>query len=945
MSIIKSIVLSLCLLLSVSALAQRGIVKGKILDTSTTEVILSATITSPTSGGGGYSDEMGNFTASFEVGTHSVVIKLMGYDTKTINNVKVIDGEETDLGTILISSQAAEAIKGGVTIRVKKSTTSESALITAQKKSVNLMDGNSKQAMAKVGDGDAATAASRVTGVSIDGGKYVFVRGLGDRYTKTVLNGMELPGLDPDRNTVQMDIFPTNLIDNIVVLKSFTPNLAGDFTGGWVDIQTSDFQAKEVFDVSLSIGYNPKMNLTEDYLSHKAGFGDVFAFGNRTRKIPFDEAIVIPKSEYTQSNGGAQKAASHANAFNKTMAVEAVTSFLNTSFSINYGNQINKKKKTYGYNLAAGYSNNYKYFDEATYQTFLKNSDKSKNELILAEKNNGSIGENEILWSALANGSIKKGRQSITSTLFHTQNGVKKSSQLDYENIANPFGDAGARLDRSVLYYNQRTLTSLLIEHTLKNDSGWNFIAKLSPSVSSNNEPDMRITAISFNEEGDYNFNVGAGSEVKRLYRSLFEINLNGKWDAERTYQLKGKRETKVKLGLANNIKNRDFGVLQYIYLPVGNFSLNGNPNQIFDEYLFDPATGEGFTVFGEPIKANEYNATLNVMGAYAMNEYPVSNRLTAVYGVRVEKTDMFYSGENTQNVSYVNEKVLDELNVLPSLNLVYRATSNMNLRIAATRTIARPSFKEKSLAQIFDPITGRTFIGNLDLEQTEVTNLDLRFEKFMKRGELISISGFYKNFINPIEIVVYKPETPSNFTPRNSTSANVFGAEFEFKKSLSTIMMNNFFVSTNLSFIISEVKMTDQEIFGKANELRNGQVLGETREMQGQAPFIINLGLNYENREKGLNANLSYNVQGPKLAIVGIGRLLDVYTESFHSLNFKASCRFMKNNKAQLSLAVDNLIGDDNLQVYRGYETEDQVFTQLIPNRTVKVGFSYKIK
>lgn len=946
MSIVRSIILSLVtMLLCVSALAQRGTVSGKLVDESTGEVLTSATITTATSPGGGYSDFEGKFAADLQVGTHIIDIKLMGYTTKTILAVVVTDGGTTDLGLIKLSNAAQEAVKGGVTIRVKKSTTSESALITAQRKSVKIMDGTSKQAMTKVGDGDAAAAASRVTGVSIDGGKYVFVRGLGDRYTKTVLNGMELPGLDPDRNTVQMDIFPTNLIDNIVVLKSFTPDLAGDFTGGWVDVQTSDFQAKEVFGVSASIGYTPGMNLTDDYLTHDGGIGELFAFGRSSRKVPFGEAKVIPFSQYTQSNGGAQKAQDNANAFSKNIAATNATNLMNTSFSINYGNQINKRKRTYGFNLAAGYSNNFKYFDKAIYQSFIKSADKSENEFILAEKNNGSVGENEVLWSALANGSYKRGRHSLSTTLFHTQNGVKKSSQLIYENVANPFGDAGAMLDKDVLYYNQRTLSSLMIEHKLKNDSGWSFNTKVSPSISSNNEPDMRITSISFDENGDYRFNVGAGSEVTRLYRSLTELNLNAKVDAERILPLSRKRETKLKFGVANNVKSRDFGVFQYNFLPVGSFILNGDPNQIMDEYLFDASTGEGFTLFGEPIKSNEYNATLNVAAAYAMNEYPVSSRLTAVYGVRVEKADMFYTGENTNNESYTNEQVLNEFNVLPSVNLVFRAATDINVRLAGTRTVARPSFKEKSLAQILDPISGRTFIGNLDLKQTEVTNLDIRFEKFMKRGELISVSGFYKNFTNPIEIVVYKPETPSNFTPRNAVSANVFGAEFELKKSLDVIGLNDFSVATNVSFITSKVEMTAQEIQGKTNELREGQTLGTTREMQGQAPYIINFGLNYQNKGEDLNANMSYNVQGPKLAIVGIGRLPDVYTESFHSLNFKASYSFLAEDKAQLSFSVDNLLGDDNLQVYRGFEAQDQVFTQLLPQRTFKVGFSYKIK
>jgi TonB-dependent receptor len=924
--------------------AQRGDVTGAIFDMETNEMLLGVTISSTTSNGGGYSDEGGVFTANFAAGLQTIVIDYIGYKTKTIENVTVTEGGVTDLGKVEIGYATESQV--GVTVMVKRKTNTKNALIAAERKSVNVMSAVSSETMKKSGVSNAAAAAGKVSGVSIDGGKYVFVRGLGDRYTKTVLNGMELPGLDPDRNTVQMDIFPTILIDNIIVRKSFTPNLSGDFTGGWIDIKTKDFQEKEVFDVSVSLGYNPDMNLNKDFIIQSGNMGDAYAVGGRSRKLPFAEQK-IPVSQWATNPELAQ---SNAAAFSKNMGVQQKTSLLNSSFSVNYANQKDSDGKTFGYNLAAGYSNTYTYYDMATYETYLRDEDKDENELILAEKNNGTVGENEVLWSALANGSYKRNKQSMSATLFHTQNGIKKTSKLYYDNIANPFGDAGASLDKDILYYNQRTLSSLMLVHTYENgDSSWKYTSRVSPSVSSNNEPDMRITALS-SQEGQYEFNVGAGSEISRLYRKLFEYNLNTKFDAEKTFILKNKKKTKVQYGVANNIKSRDFGVIKYGFqAPSYDLNFNGDPNQIFNDYLFDAETQEGFFVFGEPIKSNQYTATSNVIGVYAMNEMPMlsQDRLNVVYGVRLEKADMFYTGENTQGLSFSNEKVLNEFNVLPSVNLIYKVTTKMNLRFAGTRTLARPSFKEKSLAQIFDPISGRTFIGNLDLEQTEVTNFDFRYEWYMNRGEVFSVGTFYKNFINPIETVVYTPETPTNFTPRNAKSANVYGVEVELKKGFKSLSnsLKNFYAATNISYIYSEVEMTEKEIEGKSNELRTGQSLGTKREMQGQAPYIINASLNYDNDESGLNANVSYNVQGSKLAIVGIGRVADVYSESFHSLNVKTSWTFGKNDKMKGSLSATNILADDKLQVYRSYEAQDQIFTQLRPMRTFKVGFSYSIK
>ena len=931
-----------------SATAQRGFVSGKIIDSNTGEALASATITTPTSSGGGYSNLEGVFNASFAVGTHNIEIKLMGYDTSIIANVVVLADSTTYIDVVKLSAASAEeAVKGGVLIIIKRKTDSDAAILADMKNSVNLQDGTGAKEMSKVGAGNAAAAAQRVTGVSIDGGKYAFVRGLGDRYTKTVLNSMELPGLDPDRNTVQMDIFPTNLIDNIKVLKSFTPNLAGDFTGGWVDVKTKDFQAREIFEVSASLGFNPAMNLTGDYFSYQKSTADVFALGAGSRKLPFAEERIA--ASLWATNG--EKAQDLVESFDKTMSPERKTSLLNSSFSLSYGNQKDTNGRTFGYNLAMGYSNSYTYYDQAIYETYLKNLDATVNELTLATQNNGSVGENEVLWSALANGSKKKGKHSFTTTLFHTQNGINKSSLLNFENINNPFGDAGARLDKGILYYNQRRLTSLLLRHTYGDvDTSWKITSSLSPSLSSNNEPDMRITALSPDENG-YRFNVGAGSEVSRIYRRLDEIGVNAKVDFERSFKLKNDSKTKVLFGAANNVKSRQFGVVKYTFQAptYAGMDFSGDPSQIFEEFLFDNETGDGFNVSGGPVKANFFDAWMNVAGGYVMNELPLmSERINLIYGVRVEKADMYYTGSNTNGQEYTNENVLNELNVLPSFNFLFKATPKINIRAAATRTLARPSFKEKSLAQIIDPISGRTFIGTIDLLQTDVTNFDFRFEWYMNRGEILSIGAFYKDFTNPIETVVYTPETPTNFTPRNAASAKVYGVEFEIKKALSRDYKNKWsqlFVATNVSYIISEVTMTPKEIEGKTNELRVGQVLGTTREMQGQAPYIVNASVNYDGRENGLNMNVSYNVQGPKLAIVGIGRVADVYTESFHSLNAKVSYEVGKEKRAKWSVGVTNILADDKLQVYRSYQAQDQIFTQLLPSRTFKVGFSYKIK
>ena len=374
-------------LLNLNLFASEGTIKGKIIDENG-EPLFAANIGIKGTSYGTSTDFDGLFELNVPEGKYDLSLSFIGFNTLEIKDVLVQKESIQSLNDIILTSNTVSLNTVTISATVQRNT--ESALMVVKKKSPILMDGISSQSFKKSADGNAASAAKRVSGVSVIGGKYVFIRGLGDRYTKTQLNSIDVPGLDPDRNTVQMDIFPTNLIDNIIILKSFTPNLAGDFTGGWVDIQTKDFQSKEVFNFSLGIGYNPAMNFNSNYLSHESTSGDILAFGRSSRELPFSKPKVIPKSEYTQSGGGAQRAESNANAFNKNMDVLTQSSLLNTSFSLDYGNQFNKKNKTYGFNVASGYSNTFSYFDNVIFETYLKNADKTVNELTLAEKNNGS---------------------------------------------------------------------------------------------------------------------------------------------------------------------------------------------------------------------------------------------------------------------------------------------------------------------------------------------------------------------------------------------------------------------------------------------------------------------------------------------------------------------------------------------------------------------------
>ena len=452
----------------------------------------------------------------------------------------------------------------------------------------------------------------------------------------------------------------------------------------------------------------------------------------------------------------------------------------------------------------------------------------------------------------------------------------------------------------------------------------------------------------------------GEGALVNRAFRNLVEINLNAKADLKWDFnQWKGMKSS-VKTGFYFLTKERTFDVVEYNFRNIGQPDYNGDPNQLFTEdYLFDaqtsPNTLEGLYVIGQIDSSNIYTANQNIIAGYLMNELPIDSSFKITYGVRVEKSQMRYTGQRQTIIDpkedvFNDRVVLDELDILPGIGMVYSFPKDFNIRANFSQTLARPSFKEKSGAQIYDAITQITFIGNLDLVQTYISNYDLRFEKYMKGADIVSVSGFYKDFTNPIEVVSYNATSADNITPRNIDNAKVMGIEFEVKKGLEFLSekMKNISIGTNITFSKSEVRMSDIEYESRLLEARDGETIERTRKFQGQAPFLINSFLGYGNQKNGLDINLSYNVQGKNIAVVGIGRIPDVYNKPFHDLSLKVSKGLGKTEeyepkKHTVSVTFRNMLNQKRERIYSSYNAQDQIFSSYSEGMFFGFGYSYK--
>jgi len=951
MGIKNTLSLIIILTTSLGLFAQKGKIRGKIIEDATGQPLIGCSVIIEGTTNGSITDFDGNFSISAEPGTYNLISSYVSFATQKISGVSV----KADGVTVINIRMKDQAITGETfELTATQVKNNEAAISTIKQKSVNLVDGISAQTFAKTGDNSAAGALKRVTGVSIQGGKDVYVRGLGDRYTKTILNGITIPGLDPDRNSVQVDIFPTNVVDNIVVYKTFTPDLPGDFTGGMIDIITKDFPESRTFGFSASFSYNPDMHFKNDFLTFSGPTSDLWAAGSSDRANPVNPKTVIPRPLITANNNVLLERVTKS--FDTEMASIRGGSLLNQNYSLSYGNQHEREKTTYGYVVSLGYSMKYTHYRDWEFNTYQNSDTTEKFNLELVESNQGEIGRQEVLWNGLASFSVKRAKSKYSLTFFHTQNGIKTASKVMQKNSSN-FSDNFVTLDKTTLYYNQRSISNVLLGTKHQFNNKLELKTAISPSLALNEEPDLRQTIFTITDDGKYTFATGEGALINRAFRSLEEVNLNAKADLKWDFNQWSDLKSNIKTGFAYTYKNRTFDVVEFNFRNVGKMDYSGDPNQPFtQEYLFSatnsPKTFTGIYPIGQVDSSNIYISNQTVIAGYIMNELPIDSTLKIIYGARIEKAEMRYTGEkqtviNPKTDKFDDRVVLDELDVLPSFGVIYNLFKDFNARANFSRTLARPSFKEKSGAQIYDAVTQITFLGNLDLVQTYVNNYDLRFEKFFKSADLVSVSGFYKTFINPIEVVSYNATSADNITPRNIDNAAVLGVEFEVRKGLDFISerFKDFSIGGNITFVKSEVEMSEAEYVARVKEARLGQTIEKTRPFQGQAPFLVNSYLNYANIDKGWDISLNYNVQGKSLAIVGLGRIPDVYDKAFHDLGFRISKGLGETKRHKINFSVNNIINQKRQRIYSSFKGNDEIFSSFTEGRFIGFGYSYTLK
>lgn len=963
----RAFIIALFCFSAVSVQAQKGFIRGAVQDDANGELLIGVTVAVAGTTTGAITDLDGKFSISLDPGTYTLKVSYISFQGQTIEGVEVKAGQATVLNNIRMKQATLEVAE--VVVKAEMVRTNEAAMMMMKQKSVAMIDGISSEKMQLTGDATAIEAAKRVTGVSVEGGKYVYVRGLGDRYSKTMLNGMDIPGLDPDRNSLQLDIFPSNLIQNITVSKNFTADMPADFTGGMMNIETKDFPDNRILTVSLGVGYNPFMHFNSNYLSYKGGSTDYLGFDDGTRALPTAASSqFIP----TPTSGApAQQVNGFIRSFNPTLGASRQMSPMDFSGSFTYGDQFSLKKggedkgRSLGFIMSLSYKSDYKYYDDVRYGEYQRFSDPSLNELRYATVQNGEMGEHSVLLGGIIGLAYKSSKSKVKLTVMHLQSGESRAAKFNIDNDGAAVGQSGYIAYSDNLEYNQRSLTNFLLAGSHLMAKGWDLEWKLSPTISVSDDPDIRKTAFTVTPVNTF-FSAGAGGNPSRIWRSLSEMNMSGRVDVTKKMKFQ-KLDVNVKFGALHTYKQRDYEIL---FFDIQFFGTQSWPepeaNNVLTAANIYDGTSKPNNIYyqsgNRTPNANQYSSNINNSAGYVSTELDIMKRFKVIAGLRAEyyvqrhtgRDQAYASGDVVNGRNLNDEKVLETINLFPSLNFIYAINEKQNLRLAYSRTVARPSFKEMSFAQILDPITNRIFNGGLfryvneqgvvswngELLETDIDNIDLRWEYFGKNNQMYSVSGFFKHFDNPIEMVrIPEQQTSTEFQPRNVGTGLVFGIELEGR----TPSIKGFSASANVTIAHSIATMSEVEFTARQLYARDGQTVTNKRQMAGQSPYVINAGLNYTNKTLGMDIGLFYNVKGPTLEVVGIGLYADVFSEPFHSLNFSFNQKLGKRKNTSIDFKVANILNDRLESFYQSHEAEKQVFSSINPGVSFGLGVSHR--
>jgi TonB-dependent receptor len=870
--------------LSFAATAQKTKIEGKVTDSKTGLALPGVSVLIKNSNKGVATDQEGRYVINADAGTKITLIFSYNGITKEVEDIEVKNNEISTQDVALdVKAKTGEGVVVRSTTNARKETAA--SLIAFQKNTNTVASVISSEAIRRSPDKNTGEVLKRIPGTSIQEGRFIVVRGLADRYNQAMLNGVLLTSTEPDRKTFSFDLIPSSMIDNIVVNKAFVPEYPGEWAGGLIQVNTKDIPSKGFFNIQIGTGFNSQ-TLGRDFYRDKSGNNSLLGIDNGSRDLPdayttkseFDNLTITEKTAI----GKQMK-----NAWTATKG----SPMPNVSLQLNGGFNTKLFKKIIGGNFGISYSKTNQYIK------LQNNLNKISNVFTVESMFNDDRYRDNISSGAFGSFTVQfnpRNKVSVKSIVnINTNNTVTERNGIDISRD-------DKFLKGTELAYKQNTFFTVQVngEHSISTPLKFKWYGAY--NILDGYIPDQRRILYSRKEETDPYRAVISNSlsqqSGSRIYQSLNDYIYTAGGDLGYNFELFGQKQN-LKAGYMLQIKDRLYDAKLFANHLEGNEPLKLLPaDQIFAPQNF--GNGRDNLIRFDAIKGRTFRYMANTIlnAGFLQFDNQIATALRIVWGLRVENYDQLVGSVKKYDPRHTYTKVTD---FLPGINATYKLNTKTNIRLSGSQTVIRPELRELSFLNLYDFELNASVQGKPTLERTKVTNIDLRYELYPRAGETFSVGLFYKYFSKPIEQLFNEGSGgASTFTFQNPKKAFTYGVEVEMRKKMDFIGgLKNLTIQANGAYMYSRIK-------DKAFQV--------DRPLQGQSPFLVNIGLLYDIEKLGLNATVLYNQIGNRIYLVGDissgSASPDIYEATRPLLDFQLAKKVLK-TKGEIRLNISDLL------------------------------------
>ncbi|WP_162427816.1 TonB-dependent receptor [Pontibacter pudoricolor] len=915
------------------AVAQQGTLKGNVTDKATGEAVIGAVVFIKGTAKGTSTDYEGNYSLTLDQGTHTVAVTFLSYKPSENPGVTIKPGQPTTLNIQLEDNSTELNV---VEVVATRQTNTDLALMQDLRQSEIVVSGVSGEQIAKSLDRDAAAVVRRIPGVTVMNDKYIMIRGLSERYNTVMLNDALAPSTEPDSRAFSFDILPTSVLDRILVFKSGSPELPGEFGGGVIKVYTKNFASENTTSFGITGGY--RSGTTFKTINTQQGSNtDFLGFDTNTRALPTS----FPS--HLNNVGGeslitAAKQLKNDWAFNtKSAAPDLRLSFgLTRRFFVGNTEASNLTALSYSNTSQLQNVNRYRYtYNEAEQKTNLIEYSYSDTE----SSRNARVGL-------------------ISNWAFRLNN----SNKIEFRNLFNQMGQSQviARTGQEVQgksvdvqnfsqRYESRTVYSGQLQGTHDaDDDRTTYTWTAGYNYSNRNEPSYKRIRSQRNIDSNEPFrwvipqNSATTFDAGRFDSEMKENTVLASGQIERRFTAKdtvAENQPKLRAGFYAENKNRNFEArwMSYIISDPGQFNRNLLTSPLGQLFTSENISTSGFSMAEGTNPTDRYDASSLLVAGYLGGNLPVNDQLNLSGGLRVEFNEQQlstskYGGGKTE----VNNPITS---ILPSLNATYNITDRTLLRGGYSISVNRPEFRELAPFTYYDFQLNAEIRGNENLKTATIHNTDLRFEFYPNPTEILSVGVFYKYFKNPIEIYSIPASGNPIYQPKNASNAQSYGIETEIRKSF--LNLSNRSLIQNMSLVLNASLIESKVDLGAESE---GQE--RNRAMYGQSPFIVNAGLYFNDEARDLQVNMLYNVIGKRIFTVGDDQAPTVYEMPRNVLDLSVTKGIGKH--LELKAGIQDLLNQKVILMQDSnrdtkINSQDDDFTNYKRGSYTTLGINYK--